>query len=60
MKYRKAFIFDAFVKTDYTGAVAYSILLAREMDGTFHMKLFKSLCFRLSLVFSYVVRSEQR
>lgn len=60
MKYRKAFNFHAFVKMDYTGAVAYHMLLAREIDGTFHIKLFKSMCFHLSLVFSYVVKSKQR
>lgn len=43
MRYGKAFNLHGFVKLNYTGAVADNILLDREINGTFHIKLFKSM-----------------
>lgn len=60
MRYGKAFNLHGFVKLNYTGAVADNILLDREINGAFHIKLFKSMCFCLALVFLYVVKSGQR
>lgn len=47
MRYGKAFNFHGFVKMNYRGAVADNILLAREVNGTFLIKLLESMCFYL-------------
>lgn len=60
MKYGKAFNFCDFVKLDNTGAVVDKILLAREINETFHIELLKGMCFYLVLTFLDVVNSGQK
>lgn len=48
------------MKLDNTGAVVDKILLAREINETFHIKLLKSMCFYLALTFLYAVNSGQK